>query len=231
MEGDLMSLGMEVMQAINDVQETDFGPLTETNMQMKMNEVDEESGIGVKGQILLAGPSLNKVKEDGSVLFPDKADDDIFVVLSIRTKGDPQEAIDEIQGIIEAFGIPMDMVEQFGELKFHAGDGEALIGFKAADNPYTDMAKSMVMQSSVFGDGSQDVTLDMSFNLGTTFDDMLDDEPLFTHFIKGMSLHMKGSVHEKTRENILNVLAEKKEQLEPLINIFPFIMPIFLFKK
>jgi hypothetical protein len=231
MDGDLLSLAMEVMQAVNSTQETNFGPITETNIQVKMNDIDEEAGVGIKGQLLLAGPALNEVKEDGSTIFPDKADDDLFFVVSIKTKGDPQEAIDEIKGMIEAFGLPMDMVAQFAELKFHAGDGEMHIGIKANDNPYTDMAKGFVVNSSLFGDGTQDVTIDLSVNLGTTFNDMLGEEPLFTNFLKSASVHLKASMHDKTRENVVNILAEKKEQLEPLINMFPFIMPIFLFKK
>jgi hypothetical protein len=231
MEGDLFSLGMEIIGALNDSQETNFGVTTQSNVQVKMNEIDEEAGIGIKGQMLLAGPILEKLKEHGSILFPDKSDDDMFVFISIRTKGDPQELVDQIKGLIEAFGLPMDMVEQFGELKFEAADGEVLIGFKAADNEYSQLAKGFTISSGVFGDGSQDISCDFSVNLGTTFTDMLDDNPLFTHFLKAMSVHVQTTVHEKTRENILKVLSQKKDQLDPFINMFPFAVILFLFKR
>lgn len=230
MDESLVATAMEILSALNEIQETNFGPVTENNVQIKMNDINEEVGIGIKGQILLSGPSLTEIKTDGSTLFPDN-DDDLFVVISIKAKGDPQEMIDEIQGMIEAFGIPMDMVSQFAEVKFHAGDGEVLIGVKLNDNPYTDMAKGFVLNSSVFGDGSQDTSVDLSLNLGTNFVDMLTGEPLFTHFLKSASFHMKSTMHDKTRENVLNILAEKKELLDPLINMFPFIMPLFLFKQ
>lgn len=231
MEGDLMSLAMEVLQAVNDIGETDFGAVTQSNLQIKMNNIDEEEGVGIKGQVVFNGPTLDKLKERGSILFPDKSDEDFFLVVAIRTKGDSQEYIDEIKGLIEAFGLPMEMAEQFGELKFHAGDGEVLIGFRAHDNEYTAMAKNFTLNPSVFGDGSQDISVDFSVNLGTTFSQMLDDEPFFTHFLKAASIHLQSTMHEKTRENILKVAAEKREQLDPLINMFPFIMPLFLFKK
>jgi hypothetical protein len=231
MEGDLFSIGMEIMNALNQVKETNFGDTIQSNLQIKMNEIDEEAGIGAKGQLLLAGPTLDKLKEQGSVLFPDKSDDDMFVYISFRTKGDPQEFIDQVQGLIEAFGLPMDMLEQFGELKFQAADGEAMIGFKAADNEYAQLAKGFTVESGVFGDGSQDITVDGSINLGTTFTDMLDDNPLFTHFLKSMSIHIQSIMHLKTRENILKVLSEKKDQLDPIINVFPFAIILLLFKK
>jgi hypothetical protein len=231
MEGDLFSIGMEIMNAVNQVKETNFGDTIQSNLQIKMNEIDEEAGIGAKGQLLLAGPTLDKLKEQGSVLFPDKSDDDMFVYISFRTKGDPQEFIDQVQGLIEAFGLPMDMLEQFGELKFQAADGEAMIGFKAADNEYAQLAKGFTVESGVFGDGSQDITVDGSINLGTTFTDMLDDNPLFTHFLKSMSIHIQSIMHLKTRENILKVLSEKKDQLDPIINVFPFAIILLLFKK
>lgn len=231
MEGDLMSLAAEVLSAVNDIQEHNFGSVTESNFQIKMNDIDEESGIGIKAQIVLNGPTLDKMKENGSELFPGKSNDDFFVILSIKTKGDPQETVDEVQGIIEAYGLPMDMVSQFAEVKFHAGDGEVLIGFKAAENPYTDMAKSFSIKPEVFGDGSQDISIDLSLNLGTSFSDMLDDAPFFTHLLKAGSIHLRSTMHEKTRENILRVLADKKEQLDPLISLAPFLAPILLFKK
>jgi hypothetical protein len=228
MDESLIGVAMEILAALNETQDTN-GPVTENNIQIKMNDINEEVGIGIKGQILLAGPLLEEIKTDGSTLFPGH-DDDLFVVISIKAKGEPQEMIDEIQGMIEAFGIPMEMVAQFAEVKFHAGDGEVHIGVKLNDNPYTDMAKGFVLKPSVFGDGSQDVSVDLSLNLGTNFIDMLTGEPLFTHFLKSASFHMKTTMHDKTRENIINILAEKKELLEPLINMFPFIMPLFLFK-
>lgn len=231
MEGDLLSLGMEVMQAVNEISPGNYGPTTESNLQIRMNEIDEEAGIGVKGQVIFSGPTLDKLKEHGSVLFPDRTDEDFFVIVSVRTKGNPQEFIDEVEGIISSYGLPMDMVEQFGEIKFHAGDGEALIGFKATDNPISQMAKSFTVKPSVFGDGTQDITVDFSVNLGTTFTDMLGDEPLFTYFLKAASIHAKSYMHTRTRENILKVLAEKKEQLDHLINMFPFAIPLVLFKK
>jgi hypothetical protein len=230
MDESFVAIAMEVLGALNGMEETNFGPITESNVQVKMNDINEEVGLGVKGQILFAGPALTEIKTDGSTLFPDN-DDDLFVVVSIKTKGEPQELIDEVQGMIEAFGLPMEMVAQFAEIKFHAGDGEVLIGIKLNDNPYTDMAKGFILNSSIYGDGSQDVSVDLSLNLGTTFADMLAGEPLFTHFLKAASFHLKARLHDKTRQNIINILAEKKELLDPLINMMPFLMPLLLFKQ
>lgn len=174
---------------------------------------------------------MDKLKEEGSVIFPDKSDDDMFGYLSIKTKGDPQEFIDQVQGLIEAFGLPMGILEQFGELKFQAADGHILIGFKSADNEYSQLAKGFTLNSDIFGDGSQDITIDVSANFGLSFSDMLDDSPLFSHFLKAASIHFQSNMHLSTRENILKVLSEKKDQLAPLINMFPFAIVLFLFKK
>lgn len=213
---DLIGVLMEVVGELNEQSNSDFGPLSGIDIKVKLNEV-EESGIGLKGQVLLAGPTLNQINNKGSSLFPNKSDDDLFIILSIRTKGDAQVAVDELQGLITDFGIPLEALGPFGELKFQAGDGEILIGFKAEDNPYTDMAKNYLLKPSVFGDGSEDITGDLSFNLGTSFNDMLDEEALFTHLIKSLSFEIKGQVHEKTRQNILSVLESKKEQLGPIL--------------
>ena len=191
-----------------------------------MNNGDE-SGIGMKGQVLFAGPTFNQVKSSGAHLFPDLQDDDIYFYLSIRTKGDPQEAVDELQGLIEAFGLPMDALSQFGELKFQAGDGEILIGFKASDNPYLEMIQGMLVKPKFFGDGSQDITAEFSFNTGTTYSEMLDDEPVISHFLKYLSFEVKGVVHDKTRENLLNILESRKEELGPILGIFH---ALFFFK-
>ena len=231
MEADLIGIVNDLISPINNTTSTNYGNLTESNFQVKLNEIDEEAGIGFKFQVDLAGPVLEKIKENGSVLYPDKSEDDMFVFISIKCKGDPQEAVDNIRGLIDAFGLPVDMLQQFGELKFHAGDGEFLIGFKAAETPHSALAKQFTINSHVFGDGSEDISAFFSFNLGTTFTDMLDETPALDHLLKGMSVHVKGRVHERTRENIVNVVAEKKDVLEPFLNIFPFVMPLFLFKR
>mmetsp|Transcript_41347 Transcript_41347/g.47670 ORF Transcript_41347/g.47670 Transcript_41347/m.47670 type:complete len:324 (-) Transcript_41347:46-1017(-) len=228
---DLIGIVNNIISSINNAAVANYGATTDSNFQVKLNEIDEEAGIGAKVQVLLAGPTLDKLKENGSVLYPDKSDDDMFTFISIKVKGSPQEAIDTIQGLIAAFGIPLEMLDQFGELKFHAGDGEILIGFKAGETPYAAMAKQFTIGSQVFGDGSQDISVDLSFNLGTTFSDMLDDTPVLEHLLKGMSIHGKSHVHEKTRETLVNVLAEKKDVLEPIISTVPFLMPLLLFKR
>ena len=231
MEADLIGLAMEILGSINNVNESNFGPTTDSSFQVKMNEFQEGSGITLKSSVLLAGPDLDHLKESGSVLYPDKTDDDMFAFVSIKCKSDAQEAIDSIKGLIESFGLPLEMIENFGELKFHAGDGEILIGFKAAANEHTAMAKQFLLSPTVFGDGSENVSLDLSVNLATTFDQLLDDEPMFTHLLKGASVHGTSHIHEKTRENIIQILAEKKDQLDPLISVFPFAAVLLLFKK
>lgn len=231
MEGELIGIVNDLIATINNTSSTNYGNLVESNFQVKLNEIDEEAGIGFKVQVDLAGPVLEKIKENGSVLYPDKSEDDMFAFISIKCKGSPQEAIDNIQGLIAAFGLPIEMLGEFGELKFHAGDGEILIGFKAAETPHAALAKQFTINSHVFGDGSEDISAFFSFNLGTTFADLLDDTPAIDHLLKGMSVHVKGRVHERTRENIISVIADKKDVLEPFLNMFPFVMPLFLFKK
>ena len=231
MAENLMSMATEVVSALNDLNETDFGPVTESNFKVAMNEIDESAGIGVKAQLLLAGPTLDKIKHDGHVLYPEKTDDDMFGFFSIKVTSDPNELVEQIKGIIEMFGLPMDQLEQFGELKFHAGDGEVLIGFKAAEQ-FLSMAQPFLIKSGVFGDGSQDIEMETSFNLGTTWEDMLDDEPIFTHILKGWSIHTIGRLHEKTRENVLKVVSEKNESASSLLESpLPFVMPMLFFKR
>ena len=231
MEADLIGIVNDLISTINSTSSTNYGNITESNFQVKLNEIDEEAGIGFKVQVDLAGPVLEKIKENGSVLYPDKSEDDMFAFISIKCKGSPQEAIDNITGLIEAFGLPIDMLQEFGELKFQAGDGEILVGFKAGETPYASLAKQFTINSHVFGDGSEDISAFLSFNLGTTFTELLDDTPILDHILKGMSVHVNGRVHERTRENIIKVIAEKKDILEPFLNIFPFVMPLFLFKR
>lgn len=214
----LVGLLTEAADQMNGKDTSDYGELMGIDSKFVLNHADE-SGIGIKGQLLLAGPTLQHIRDQGSQLWEDKDDDDLFFVISIRTKGDPQITIDGIRQIIQDFGIPIEeMASQFGDLKFHAGDGEALIGFKAQDSPYTEMLNNVLLHSKVFGDGSQDITTEFSVNLGTTFSDMLDEEPLFKHLAKSLSIELKGNLHEATRQNILEVLEGKKEELGPLLS-------------
>lgn len=221
----------DVVSSLNEINESDFGPLTESDFKVSMNEFDESAGIGIKAQLLLAGPVLDRIKQDGSSLYQDKTDDDLFAFISIKVTSDPNEFIESIKGIIDAFGLPMDQLEQFGELKFHAGDGEVLIGFKAAGQ-FAGMAQPFLVKSGVFGDGSQDILLQSSFSLATSWDQMLDDEPLFTHLLKGWSAHSIGRIHEKTRENTFKIISEKNEGAGSLMESpLPFIMPLLFFKR
>jgi hypothetical protein len=231
MEGDLINMVTDVVAALNAHEESNFGPITESDFKVSMNDFDEEAGIGFKAQFLMAGPVLDKIKQDGASLYPGKSAEDLFGYISIKVSGDPNELIEQIKGLIDAFGLPMDQLEQFGELKFHAGDGEVLIGFKAASQ-FAGMAQPFLVKSGVFGDGSQDITMETSFNLGTTWDQMLDDEPIFTHFLKGFSTHSRGRLHDKTRENILKVVSEKNESAGSIMESpLPFIMPLLFFKR
>ena len=63
---------------INSTTSTNYGTITESNFQVKLNEIDEEAGIGFKVQFDLAGPALEEIKENGSVLYPDKSEEDIY---------------------------------------------------------------------------------------------------------------------------------------------------------
>ena len=47
------------------------------SIAIKLNEIDEEAGIGFKVQVDLAGPVLEKIKENRSVLYPDKSENEI----------------------------------------------------------------------------------------------------------------------------------------------------------
>lgn len=231
MAEDIVTMATDVISALNSLNESDFGELTESDFKITLNEFDEEAGIGLKAQVLLAGPTLTHVKNNGNALYPHKSDTDMFGYLSIKVSGDPSDLVEQIKGLIDAFGLPMDQLEQFGELKFHAGDGEILIGFKAAAE-HTAAFQAFLVKSGVFGDGSRDITLDFSYNLGTTWDEMLDDEPILSHILKGVSIHSKGCVHEKTRENVLKVMSEKNEvATSPLGSPLPFLMPLLFFKR
>lgn len=214
----LVGLLSEAADQMNGKDTSDYGDLLTLDTKFVLNHANED-GIGLKGQLLFAGPTLQDIRNQGSQLWEDKDDDDLFFVIAIKTKGDPQETIDGIKQIIQDFGIPIeDMAAQFGDLKFHAGDGEALIGFKAQDNPYTEMLNKVLLQSKVFGDGSTDVEGSFSIHLGSTFNDMLDDAPLFKHLAKSLLIEFKGNLHEATRSNILEVLESKKEELGPLLS-------------
>lgn len=215
----MIGLFSEVADQMNGKDISDYGDMLSLDTKFVLNHADE-SGIGIKGQLLLAGPTLQAIRDQGSQLWSDKDDDDLFFVISIKTKGDSQEVIDGIRQIIQDFGIPIEeMASQFGDLKFHAGDGEALIGFKAQDSPYTEMINKVLLQSKVFGDGSTDIQGAFSIHLGTTFNDMLDDQPLFKHLAKSLSIEFNGGMHEATRENVLDVLESKKGELGPLLSV------------
>lgn len=214
----LVGIGAEAAAQLNSTETDDYGELFGIDSRFTLNSADD-SGIGIKGEILLAGPSLEEIRQQGSQLWDDKDDDDLFGFITIKSKGDPQELIDGIKGIIGDFGIPLEeMAAQFGDLKFHAGDGEVIIGFKQNDNPYTEMINSFLLQSKVFGNGNTDVSNTFSLNIGATFNDMLDDQPLFKHFLKSLSVEFKGHIHEATRKNILDVLESKKDDLGPILS-------------
>jgi hypothetical protein len=220
-----------VIGGLNGLEETEFGELTQSDFKVSLNEFDEEAGIGLKAQVLLAGPTLDKIKDDGKILYPNKEEEDMFAFISIKVSGDPNDLIEQIKGLIEAFGLPMDQLEAFGELKYHAGDGDVLIGFKAAGD-HASMAKPFVLNTGVFGDGSQDVTMDLSFNLAQTWADLLDDEPIFSHILKGVSVHTKGGLHEKTRENVLKIISTLNDEASsPMASPLPFFMPLLFFKQ
>lgn len=231
MEGDLLNMVTDVVASLNNIHETDFGQATKSDFKITLNEFDEEAGIGFKAQLLLNGPTLTKIKQDGQTVYPGKTDDDVFAYVSIKVSGDPNVLIEQIKGMIDAFGLPMEMLEQFGELKFHAGDGEVLIGFKVKEE-HTAIAQPFLVKTGVFGDGSKDISVGISFNLATTWEDMLDDEPIFSHILKGVSIHGYGSIHEKTKENVMKIVSEKNESASSMLESpLPFLMPWLFFKK
>ncbi len=228
----LMTMGAAIFGSVNEITDPASGPTTDSCFRVNMNGYEEGSGISYAMRVLLAGPSLDQAKEKGTQLFPDKTEDDIYMYISIKVKDNPTEVIDNIKGMIEAFGLPMEMAEQFGELKFEAGDGEVLIGFKASEGDHLELIKPFLVKTALFGDGSEDIQIEGSFNLATSFDQLLNsEEPIYTHPLKGASLVVKSHMHESTREKIIQCLTENKDQLQPVMPFFPFLTPLFLFKK
>ena len=74
----LKNLSYYLISTINSTTSANYGTITESNLQVKLSEIDEEVGIGFKVQVDLAGPVLEEIKENGSVLYPDKFEDDIY---------------------------------------------------------------------------------------------------------------------------------------------------------
>jgi hypothetical protein len=165
---DFLQLAFDFFQKLNQTK-IKFNKQTEkSNFQIKLNDIVGEEGIGLKTSFFLSGPNLKTVMDVGKKLFKNKKDNDVFFFFSIKTKGDPQGFIDDVNTIIDAFGLPMNMVEKIGELKMVAGKDEAFIGFISGEHEYKQLAQGFSLNSSVFGDGKEDIFYGISANLATT---------------------------------------------------------------
>ena len=73
----------DLISTINSTTSTNYGTITESNFQVKLSEIDEEAGIEFKVQVDVAWPVLEEIKENGSMLYPDKSKNDIYRIFII----------------------------------------------------------------------------------------------------------------------------------------------------
>lgn len=74
-------------------------------------------------------------------------------------------------------------------MEFKAGDGEILIGLIPATQEAVGFLTPFLMDPTILqGDGSEELYFSGSVNLAASFDDFLEDEPLFVNLLKGFSL-------------------------------------------
>ena len=99
---------------------------------------------------------------------------------------------------------------------------EELLGF---------LTPFLINPTWIKGDGTQDLGLALSFDLATTVSETLDDEPFWTHLLKGVQVRASGKMYEQSKEIFIKILNDNWEKISPLLNMFPALPPMLLLKK
>ena len=159
--------------------------------------------------MLFDGPELAKEQAHGSAVFPQKTHDDILGFIAIKVKGNPDDAITGLKALLEAFGLSEEMVSQFAQLEFKAYENEILIGFTPQNEALLGFLTPFLFNPVwLKGDGSQDLYAEFSTTFNHTFAEELDDQPFFTHFLKGVKTDFKAKMYDGTRDIIVKTMNE-----------------------
>ena len=229
---DPLEIFAQIAQAFEADQETANGEIQENKFEVKLNEFEPEGGITAKFQLLFDGPELTKEQETGSSIFPDKTADDLLSFTAIRVKGNADEALAELKTIIESLGVTEEMWAAFAQVEFKAEENEILIGACPANEELLGvLAPFMINPTFIKGDGNEDISIEASVNFATTFSEALDDEPFYSHFLKGAGVSFKGRVFNKSRDILIKIMNSQWDTIKPLVSQFPILAPILLFKK
>ncbi len=222
----------EIAQGFEADTDTASGEIQENKFEVKLNDFEHGEGISAEFKLMFDGPELAKEQEIGSSIFPDKTADDLLTFTSIKVKGDAEEALTELQTLIESMGITSEMWAPFAELEFKAGDGEILIGGSPANEEIIGVISPfMINPTFMKGDGSEDISITTSVDFAATCDQFLNDEPIFSHFLKGISVSAVGRLFLNSRDILIKILNEQWDKVKPLAEQFPVLAPILLFKR
>jgi hypothetical protein len=229
-------INMEILQSVAnwfaEDHETASGHVMENKFEAKMNEFEEEGGVGVKLQLLFDGPELAKELASAKTIFPDKTSNDILGFIAIRVKGDPQEAIDQLKELLEMNGITEEMTSPFVNIVYSPADNEIHIGISPANEEMLAMATPYLINPTwVKGDGSEELGIDLSINFATTLSEALDDEPVFTHFLKGGGAYAKARIHESSKDIFMKIINNNWGTIKPVVEKIPILAPLLLLKK
>lgn len=224
---------LPIIQALKDCEEAGSGDVSESRFEVKLNDVTPGEGSQVKLELLFDGPQLTAERDLAKEILGDKAadKDSIFAFVAIKVKGDAQEAIDAIKGLLEAM-VPMDQVEMFADLVWKAHGEYMIIAVSPNQEEIIEQVKPFIVHSKLIeGDGSRDLFASVELNVATCPGDLVsDEESALSHFVKGVKLTTKADMHANSREHLINVLNSQWEMLGPIAEMVPFLTPLLLFK-
>ncbi len=100
----------KVVQELGQVQQTAHGKLLENKFEVDLNTFQSGHGSEATMQILFDGPELAKEQAHGRAVFPHKTNDDVYGFVSIRVKGNAQEALDNLKALLEGMGLSEEMI-------------------------------------------------------------------------------------------------------------------------
>lgn len=232
MDQNPIEYALQVCQQLAQVNEKGSGKIIDNKFTVELNDFDGTDKIQVKFQVLFDGPELAKEQAHGSALFPQKNPDNILGFLAIKVKGNPDDAIASLKSILEGFGLSEEMVAQFGNLEFKAYENEVLIGFTPQSEEILGVINNFLFNPQFLkGDGASDLFLEFSSSLNHTFSEALDDNPMFTHFLKGVKADFKGRLLEGSNKILQQVMVNNWAFWEPIVKQFPFLATFFLYFK
>lgn len=178
---------------------------------------------------MIDGPELTEQTSKLQEIFPERGENEVAGLITIKVDGDVEAAIEELKALVQGFGIDIEAFAEFATIEFVAGDGEILIGLMPATQEAIGFLTPFIMDPTILqGDGSEELFFSGSINLAATFDDFLEDEPLFTNFLKGFSLKAQGQLYSESRETVFKLLGDDFKKYAKAI---PFLAPLLMLKK